>query len=111
MSTDATTETTVKPTLSDTLNSLTGYEEDEIEHAFGNSVYNLIGPNFVKGNRALAYVLQRRAGKKGSEALKIAKSMTSGDLNDIFADDDEDDDEVMPDEPVTEAGKDDSASE
>lgn len=110
MSTDTTAEETVKPTLGDTINSLTGYEEDEIEHAFGISVYDLIGVNFVKANRALCFVLRRREGKKGSEALKIAKSMTSKELDGVFADD-EDDDEVMPDEPVTEAGKDDSVSE
>lgn len=91
-----------KLTATEVSESLTGYDEIGIAKAFGEI-------ESLKGNmpaRALAFVLSKREGKTHDEAYEAAMSLSAKALGDVFADED---DEVIPDEPVTDAGKDDSS--
>lgn len=101
------TETTstpedVKPTMQEIADSLTGYEEMGIERAFGKALENL---SITTSARALGFVLAKREGQTHDEAFKTVMELRALDLADRFADVDQ---EPMPEEPVTTAGKDDS---
>lgn len=94
--------------LADLLNSLTGYEEIAVEQKFGADPYTLLTTNVIKCMRAGAMIVHKRQGLKDGDAYKAAMSLTSKELDAFFPDSE---DEPLPDEPVTEAGKDDSASD
>lgn len=103
-----TNEAPSKPTVDEVVDSLTGYDELAIEERFGSDINTLLNVNPVKGMRALAFVVIKRqnetadvknpAGKAFEQIMK--SPMTA--INDHFGDEP---DEVMADEPVTEAGK------
>lgn len=103
-----TTTPTSELPLSDVLNSCTGFEELAVEQRFGADPYTLLGTNVVKCMRAAAFVVHKRTGKNDRDAYKAAMDLTSKDLDDFFPDDE---DEPMPEEPVTDLGKDDSATD
>lgn len=93
-------------TLTEAVESFTGYDEIGFEQAFG---YDLAGLK-ERGTtlmRAAVFVLKRREGLPQLEAKDEAMKLPLGELQDYFADDDE----VTPDEPDTPAGKDGSPLE
>lgn len=93
-----------RTTISEAIESLTGFEEIAIKKAFEDDVFALMntGQETMAG-RALIFIEKKREGLKDAEAKNAALSLTLKDVNAHFADEDE---EVMPDEPVTESGKD-----
>ena len=98
-----------KPTTSETVESLTGYEELAIEKQFGEEISDL---SPLKLMRALAFVLQKRAGKNDVDAKKAVMSMTQTQVQEAFSeeDDDEGDDDLgIP--AATDAGKGDDESD
>ncbi|HWI43269.1 MAG TPA: hypothetical protein VNS81_06585 [Nocardioides sp.] len=95
--------------------SLTGFDEIAIAKAFGAEVSEIaeVDPQGQPKRqytllRALAFVHQRRQGLKDGDAFKAAMNLTLQDVTDYFADEDED--ELDPDDPVGDQGKDDSPS-
>lgn len=110
-STESAEPTKAEPlSFSDTLNSLTGYEEVEIEEHFGEPISFLVRASYTKAGRALIYAAERRAGAKPAAAFKTAMSLRLIDVNDRFKTDDEDAEDFDPESPDTEQGKDDSPS-
>ena len=93
-----------KPTMTDVVNTLTGYDEIAIAQAFGKDFTVLLDHPTTMG-RALVFVLERRGGLGDGAAKKAALDMPLGVLNDYFADEVED---ANPDEPDTPAGEGDS---
>lgn len=80
--------------------SLTGFEEIAIERAFGAEVYDLPP---VKTLRALVFVLLKRQGLRDPEAKEQVLAMPLKEVNGHFCEPEE---ETVPDQPETEAGKD-----
>lgn len=99
-------------TAREAINSLNGFEEDAIEQCAGATIDALAsGGRDLKLTRALAMVLVYRA-KKEPEATYAAawqevQALSQTDLGRIFEDEPDD---VMPDEPDSAAGKDESES-
>lgn len=92
---------TDKITVNEAFEQLTGWDEIAIKKAFGAEVTAMRKQPFTFA-RALAFVDFRRGGKNDRDAYETALGLTIRDLNDHFL---EDEDEPMPDEPVTESGK------
>lgn len=90
-----------KPTATEVMLSLTGYDEIAIEQAFGDDISRIASTSVGKFGRALAFVLARRGGMKDSDAKKHILGLTRAEVDDLFADDA---DEL----PGSEAGKGDS---
>jgi hypothetical protein len=90
--------------LTDTLN---GYDELAISKAFGEDI-SQVKARPLMFLRALAFVDFRRQGIKDGAAYKAAMELLSKDLADHFPDDP---DELDPEDPVTESGKDESPPE
>lgn len=93
---------TTKHSATEVSESLTGYDEIAITQNFG-------AIEALDGNmpaRALAFVLFRRQGQKDADAKHTAMSVPAKTLAEMF-----EDDEVIPDDPVTESGKDSSPPE
>jgi hypothetical protein len=107
----STTAESPKLSFSESVASLTGYEEVELEERFGETIGRLMDSALSKAGRALIYIDERRAGAKPADAYKTAMSMRLVEVNTRFFDDDEDADDFDPDNPVTEQGKDDSPSD
>lgn len=85
--------------------SVTGFDEIAIAKAFDMDLVDMQ----QKGRstlmmRALLFVVRRREGMKDGEARKAVLEMTLGEVMEAF--DTDEPDEVDPDDPVTEAGKD-----
>lgn len=95
---------TTTTSADDLFMSLNGFDEIGIAKAFDADVFALKKKPFMF-LRALVFVDQKRNGANHEEAKKAALLLTIDELNDYFP---EHEDEVMPDEPETEAGKDDS---
>lgn len=99
---------TTKPTFSEAIETLTGYEEESIAKAFGAHFGDLPAVSTMK--RALVYVARKREGLDHAKAKDAAMSVALKEINDFFAPDEEDSDD--PDFPAgengpeTEAGKD-----
>jgi hypothetical protein len=100
------TEQTDKLTLDEAVESLTGFDEIAIEKKFGHDITTLLTDHAIRAMRATAFVLKRREGLNDADAYKASMDMTIGQTQDFFADEP---DELMPEEPSTELGKDDSA--
>lgn len=83
------------------LESLNGFEEIAIEKAFGSEVMALGQNSPTKFLRSLVFIQQKRDGKNDFEAKDAVMNMSLGEVNAYFSEDDE----VMPEEPVTEAGE------
>lgn len=92
-------------TITEISESLTGYDEIAIESNFGLNVYGGDEGKSMVLMRAMAFVHFLREGMKNSEAKNAAMSLTAKQVSEFFA---EEPDEVMPDQPVTEPGKDSS---
>ena len=96
-------------TISELVETLTGFEEQDIEKAFGAQIEDLLEIKPTMGMRALAIVVVKRDLEKqdvkapGSKAHKHVMDMTLRQVNDFFADDEPD--EVNPEQPVTPAGE------
>lgn len=106
------TNTDGKLSFSDIVASLTGYEEVAIEDRFGAPIGNLMRGSLTKAGRALVFVIElRRDTNKANKAYKTAMDLTVTELNDMFLDENEDQDDFDPDEPDTPQGKDDSPSD
>ena len=110
MSSNAVVEPVVKAdegdklSFSDTLASLTGFEEIEIEERFGEPIGQLMNSALSKAGRALIFVVERRAGAKSGDAYKAAMNLRLDAVNTRFFDED-DEEEDEGDEPATAEGK------
>lgn len=87
------------------IDSLTGFDEIAIKKAFGAEWGQLVESSPVTFTRSLIFIQKRREGLLDAVAKDAALSLTLGEVNAVFA---EDEPEVMPEDPETEAGKDDS---
>lgn len=107
---NATTDTTTasEMTVEEMMESLTGYEEIAIAKAFGSDILALAEKSPTQVGRALVFVVKTREGLDHNKAKHAALSLTLREVDDSFADDE---DEVMEEEPVTEQGEDDSVAE
>ena len=92
-------------TAEDCFQGINGFDEIAIGRSFGEDLSDLRRKPFMFV-RALVFVHLRRGGAKDGEAHKQAMNLTMSDLEGYF----EQDSEVMPEEPVTELGKDDEPS-
>lgn len=81
--------------------SLTGFEEIGISNHFGAEVGNLAEAKPTMFLRAMVFTHLTREGLNAHEAKNRAMGMTLKECNGYFADDNE----VTPEEPVTEAGE------
>lgn len=100
--------------------TLTGYEELGIEQVCGKSLEELIDTGTEEHPRAGRDILLGRAmgavivARQEEIPLKAAwakvLAMPQREMGELFEDED-DEDEVLEDEPTTDAGKDDSANE
>lgn len=98
----------------DTFNSLTGYEEEAVEAAFGAEAGDLTKKTFNGGLslvalRAMVFVVARRA--EVPDPYAEAMGLTRTQLNERFLSELEDADDAIPEEPDTELGKGDSQPE
>ncbi len=91
-------------TVEEMIESLTGFEEIGIAKHFGQEWSDLAEAKPGMFLRSLVFTLHTREGRTAAEAKTQALTLTLGQVNDYF----EDDDEVTHDEPETEPGKDDS---
>lgn len=89
-----------RPTATEVLQSLTGYDEIAVEKAFGSPITTLANINRSTFGRALVFAIRLHAGDKHEPAKTYAMGLTIGEIDDHFADDD--DDEL----PGSESGKD-----
>lgn len=112
-----------RPSFTDVYNDLSWYDEQAIAEALDVDIHDLMEAfsegeagvrNIVQMVRAFELVHARRVGKTDRDASKHVRELTNGQLTELMAaylaattEQNEDD----PDEPVTEAGKDDSPSE
>lgn len=96
-----------KLSISDTVATLTGFEEQAIEDRFGRTIADLLSQDAVKACRALLFVLARRAGDKDGDAYKAVMEFRLKDVDSRFQSEDEDQDDFDPDHPESEQGKDD----
>ena len=87
-------------TAAEVVQSLTGFDEIAIEKAFGVAVEGMATEAALL--RALAFVVEKRAGKNDAEAKKAALSLSRKDVEGYFT---AAEDEPMPEEPVTASGK------
>lgn len=87
------TTTTVKPTMTDVVKSLTGYDEIAIAKEFGHDFEVILNKPLVLG-RALIFVEKRRDGLTDKDAKKAAMNMRLGDVDDYFAEEEDDDEDV-----------------
>lgn len=88
--------------------SLTGFEEIAIGNAFGGEVSDLAQTKPTMFLRALVFVHQTRQGVSAKEAKATALGMTLKSAQAHFVADEV---EPMPEEPISESGKDDAPSE
>ena len=93
----------IEMTSEEFFDTLNGFDEIAIRKAFGATVEQLSGSDRLQFARALVFVAKRREGATDKEAHDAAQALTMGELGDYFTDDEE----VTPDEPTTEPGKDD----
>ena len=96
---------TTDKTAEDLFKSLNGFDEIAVSRAFGEDLSVLRTKPFTFV-RALVFVDLRRGGAKDGDAHKQAMTLTMGELEDYFAQDEE----VLPEEPTTERGKGDKPS-
>ena len=96
-------------TVDEVTDSLTGFEEIAVEQKFGLDPNALLNEKPIRGMRALATVLVARDLRKNDvkdpdgKAYKHVMGMTLKQVGDFFPDADA---EPVPDEPVSESGKD-----
>lgn len=83
------------------METLTGFDELAIEKHFDRDVMSLFQGAPTKALRALVFIVKRREGLTDTEAKQAVMEMSLKDVNGHFVDADE----VIPEEPVTEQGK------
>lgn len=93
-------------TANEIIDTLNGFEEIAISQKFGTDIDDLLTTRQSMGLRALAFTVFAREDAKS--AYKRAMTMTVKELAAFFPDEPE---ESMPEEPVTDAGKDGSDSD
>lgn len=93
-----------KPTVGDTLKSLTGYDELAIDRAFGKGLDEL---NARELARALVFTLERRGGASDADAKRTALELPMSELDTRFETETE---ELDEEEPETPEGKGDFAA-
>lgn len=112
----------VRPSFSDAYEGLNWHDEQAIEKAFDADIHDLMqqfasGKAGIKGMvrivRAFELAAARREGASDAEALDAVRKLTTGEVTSLLDAylASEADEEPVPDEPVTEAGKDDSPVE
>lgn len=106
MTDDTTTPPAEATGASEVFDSVNRFDEIAIARAFGEDIYVLKEKPF-DFLRAMAFVVMRRDGATDAEAKERAFLLGTRQARDFFAPDVE---EFDPEEPVTEAGKDDSPS-
>ncbi len=94
-----------KQSAEDVILSLTGFDEIAIEKAFRSDLEKLTAQRQM---RALAFVIFKRQGQPDPDAYEAAMTLSQRDVLDMFG---IAVDEVMPDEPVSDLGKDGSPPE
>lgn len=87
--------------------SITGHDELAVEQHLGFDIYAIVGKQPAKYRRALIFIHLRHEGLSDEEAKKAALDLSIGEAWDYFAEVDE----IDPEEPDTEAGKDSSPAE
>lgn len=108
-----TTETTetgprIEQTADEFFDTLNGFDEIAVAKHFGSPPVELTDTNKIAFARSLVFVAERRAGSKDGEAYKYAMNATVGEVNAYFAEAEE---EPMPEDPITDSGKDDAGDE
>jgi hypothetical protein len=88
--------------------SVTGFDEIAVEKIMGMDMYTEAEAKPVLLLRSLVFIHIRRSGISDPDARKQVMEMPLGDVNDYFASKEED---VDPDEPDSESGKDESVPE
>lgn len=119
--TENTTTERLRPTFDDAYNGITGHDGRAIEKAFdGLSVDDLMlklydgaleAPLLVVLVQMLEFVRERHDGVDDAKALKKILDLPRKEVMDLTASYMADDEEPFADEPVTEVGKDDSATD
>lgn len=94
-------------TADEMMESLTGFDEIFIRKHFERPIDVLGGADRLQFLRALIFTHYRREGEKEVSAYKAAQGLTLVEIKGYFAEDDE----LVPDDPVTDAGKDDETPE
>jgi hypothetical protein len=97
-----------KVTVSEMIESLNGFEEIAITKAFDSDIFTLLNTAPTTAGRALVFIDRKRRGETDKEAKNAALTLTLKEVDEAFA---EDEDEVFEEEPDTEQGKDDSPDE
>lgn len=95
------------PTYDEAIESLTGYEEEAIVKKFGTDIDSLRTSMQL---RALIFTFDVRNGDEQKAAYEHAMSLPAKAFLDHFSSPDDVDD-VMPDEPVSAVGEDDTSGE
>lgn len=91
--------------FSETVDTLTGFDEQDIEKQFGADFDAL---RLTMQLRALVFVHAKRDGADPKAAYKAAMGISLKDLGDKFADEEP---EVDDEDPITDQGKDDASGE
>jgi hypothetical protein len=114
------TSTITRPSLDEAYGSLTWYDEQSIKKNLGDDVHDLMEAlatetaslsQVVALVRAFEFIAAQRDGAKEPAALNTVRKLTAKQIDEIADAYLATEDEVSPDEPVTEAGKDDFDSE
>lgn len=87
----------------DYLQTLNGFDEIAVAKAFGAKPFELSETDAMGLLRALYFVAKRREGLEDKAAKQAAMEATIREVNDFFP---EDEPEPMPEDPITESGKD-----
>lgn len=90
-------------TVEETIGSLTGFDEIAIARAFNAEWSDLAEHRPSTFTRALVFILLRRDGQEDTEAKNAVLEMTLQEVKDYFMEEEE---ETVPEEPVTPSGKD-----
>lgn len=89
-------------TVSEAMNSVTGFDELAVEKHFGFDLYQIADEKPLMSVRSMIFVDLRHQGVADKEAHEKALSMTLGEVEAYFEDEPED---AMPDDPDSESGK------
>ena len=100
-----TTSSSEKPSFTEKVEQLTGFDELAIEKAFGKDIDGL---RLTMQLRAVVFIDETRSGANTGDAKKAAMGLTIKNLRDYFGDEPEELDEETP---VNPAGEGDSPSE
>ena len=103
-----------RPSFGEAYDNVTWYDEQAVEKAFDVDIHDLM-EQFSEGGlgvkravllvRAFELVAERRNGKKDEAAAKAVRELTTAQLTELLRAYLDNEDEPMPEEPVTTAGK------